>query len=222
MEIPKIFVISPKEMAERREETKIHLREVGLEPVFFSGIFGKDMKVRSLYNDSILPFPLTLSRVALGLNHWFLWQHVLLAEIPSAIIFEDDVLLPEDFIQFFHRTMSETPSDWDMIYMSLLYPERMMDERIGVTHIGGRVWKHVRANTPDGACDGLHAYMISLRGMKKLAKVRWRLDDHFDRWISFHVLPLLNVYIWYPSPIQQRPSGEEAGIWKSTIGEDEE
>ena len=217
-ELPRVLVISPKEMTERRQEVQKHLTSVGLEPKLFSGLYGKDVGLCSLYDDRFLPVPLTPSRVALGLNHWFLWQHILLAELPSAIIFEDDVLLPPDFIQWWHHCMAQTPSDWDMVYMSILFPERMMDGRIGVFRENREVWKHVRANSLDGACDGLHAYMLSLRGMRKLNGVRWRMGDHFDRWISFNVLPLLNVYIWFPSPIAQRPSGKSAGIWRSTMG----
>ena len=217
-ELPKILVISPKEMAERRAGAKEHLWSVGLQPTFFSGIYGKDMELRTLHGQE-LTVPLTPGRIALGLNHWFLWQHILLAELPSAIIFEDDVQLPPDFIQWWHHCMAQTPSDWDLIYMSLLYPERMRDGRIGAVHVNGEVWRHTQANSVDGACDGLHAYMISLRGMEKLKEVRWRLTDHFDRWISFNVLPLMNVYIWYPSVIAQRKSGLAAGVWKSTIGD---
>ncbi|MEI7942675.1 MAG: glycosyltransferase family 25 protein [Candidatus Riflemargulisbacteria bacterium] len=204
-EIPKVFVIALKELAERRNAAKTHLEALGLKPTLFSGLYGRDVGLISSrsQNDNIYR-RLTPNGLCLSLNHWFLWQHIVMAEIPQAIIFEDDILLPDNFKEFFDESMANTPTDWDMVYMSILFPDRIDDGRIRAVKVAGNVWRHIEANTWDGACDGLHAYMVTLEGAKKMIDVPLTLDEPMDRWMSFHILPYLKTFIWYPSPIVQR------------------
>ena len=216
MEIPKIFVISPKEMRDRGEVTEQHLRSVGLNPVMFSGLYGKNMRIMAV-NRNFMPTSnpvLSPAMVSLALNHWFLWQHMVLSEIPVAIIFEDDVVLPADFKDFFQKSVADTPSDWEMIYLSIAFPERMLEGKIGAERVSDRVWRHVVARTWDGATDGLHAYMLTLEGARKATSVPFTLDEPVDRWVSFNVSPFVKTYIWYPSPIRQR---SVVGEWKTTL-----
>ena len=201
MDIPKIFVISPKEMATRRESTERHLTSLGLNPTFFSGLYGNDVKIQSGHNDPNRPFAhyrnMSSGMLCCSLNH------VVLAGLPSAIIFEDDVCLPDDFLDFFNGMMTRTPNDWEMIYMSLLYPIRMFQGKIGADQVGEGVYRFRGMLAWDGACDGLYADVISQSAAKKFTDLRLTLDESMDRWISAHGLPLVNTYIWHPSEITQ-------------------
>jgi GR25 family glycosyltransferase involved in LPS biosynthesis len=207
MEIPKVFVISPKEIVLRRTATEKHLKEVGLSPIFFSGLYGNDVKLISGYNNPNRNFARyrdqTPNLLCCSLNHWILWQHVLMADIPAAIIFEDDVILPSNFLEYFDGMMAQTPNDWEMIYMSILYPNRIEEGKLGADKVSDNVFKFRKSNTWDGTCDGLHAYVISQSAAKKFAGLRLTLDESMDRWISFNGLPLVNTYIWNPSPVTQ-------------------
>ena len=213
--IPQAFVIAPKEFPERRKITEEHLRSFGIQPVMFSGLYGKDVKLSSgrSVNQNIYT-RLTEGRLVLALNHWFLWNHIVMAEIPEAIIFEDDVVLPLDFPEFFDNSMSLTPDDWEMVYLAITYPERILDSRILAAKVEGHVWRHIGARTWDGMVDGTHAYMMTLEGARKALGTRFILDEPIDRWLSAHVLSLLKTYIWYPSPVKQRTG---TGEWKSVL-----
>jgi glycosyl transferase family 25 len=213
--IPQVFVIAPKEFPERRKATEEHLKSFGIEPIMFSGLYGKDVRLssgRSSVNN--IYTQLTEGRIVLALNHWFLWNHIVMAQIPEAIVFEDDVLLPSDFVEFFKRSVSLTPGDWEMVYLAITYPERILDGRIAATKVSGHVWRHRGARTWDGMVDGTHAYMMTLEGARKAISRRFILDEPIDRWLSAHVLLLLKTYIWYPSPIKQRTGTRE---WKSVL-----
>lgn len=214
MNLPKVFVIAPKEMTDRRNAAKTHLDALGIVPTMFSGLYGRDIGLMSSRGKSEHPyFKLNHNRIALALNHWFLWQHIVMTELPAAIIFEDDVLLPDNFNTFFAESLQNTPADWDMVYLSILYPERIEDGRIGAVKVASNVWQHLEAKTWDGACDGLHAYMLTFKGAQKMTSVPFALDEPIDRWVSFHVLPMMKTYIWHPSVVKQR-SG--TGQWTST------
>jgi len=204
--MPEIFVISPKEMPERRKMAVEHFEERGIEPVFFDGVYGKDAGLMSSWDDPKKPYSrLTPGKISLALNHWFLWQHVMLSRLPAAIIFEDDVILPEHFREVFRKNMDETPSGWDIIYLAITFPERLEDGRIKTEMVNSFVWKHKGMNAFDGTVDGTWAYMVSLKGATKLAEMRMVLDEPIDRWITLRALPSLNTYIWHPSPVKYRP-----------------
>lgn len=202
--IPRVFVIGLSQMPDRWRTTEKHLQSLGIEPTVFLGLYGKDLGLESTKDiKNNLYFKLTHNRVALALNHWFLWNHIALLNVP-AIILEDDVMLPDDFFAFFTESMAETPADWEFVYLSLLYPDRLEDGRIGGQKLTGNVWRHTGPRTWDGACDGTHAYMVSAEGAKKMVGVPFALDAPIDRWISFNLLRRLRTYIWHPSPIKQR------------------
>lgn len=214
-QIPQAFVIAPKEFPFRRQITEEHLKSFGIQPVMFSGLYNKDVKLSSgRSNVNNIYTKLTGGRIVLALNHWFLWNHIVMAQIPEAIIFEDDVVLSSDFVEFFDRSMSMTPGDWEMVYLAITYPERILDGRIMANKVTGHVWHHMGAKTWDGMVDGTHAYMMTLEGAKKAISTRFVLDEPIDRWLSAHVLPLLKTYIWYPSPVKQRTG---TGEWKSVL-----
>ena len=211
-EISKVFVIGLKNMPERWRVTEAHLKSLGLNPKIFLGMYGKDSGLVSTKDlKSNLYFTLTPNRIALALNHWCLWNHIALSDdISSAIIFEDDILLPNNFSEFFDATLKQTPEDWDLVYLSTLYPERMIDGRMGVRKVAASVWQYVRAMSWDGACDGTYAYMVSKKGVQKMVEHPFTLNEPIDRWMSFVLLPRMQSYIWHPSPVRTRDA------WTST------
>lgn len=215
MELPVSFVISPNALMDRRRSTLEHLCSVGLRPKVFPGLYGEDVGLVPVHPVMTMGNSmLTKGQTSLALNHWFLWQHIVLAEIPIAIIFEDDIVLPDDFRRQFDNLMSRVPDDWEWFYLSMTFPDRMMDDRIVVNEICPDVWQHRECRTWDGAIDGSYAYMLKLSAAQKIAGMKFLLDEPIDRWISFNILPLVKTYIWHPSPIKQR-SG--IGGWKSSI-----
>lgn len=226
MDIPKVFVISPNAFKMRREITGKHLNDVGLNPTFFSGLNGAEVKLISGWNNPHRPFAKwmdqTPNMLCCSLNHWFLWQHVVLAGLESAIIFEDDVYLPDDFLKFYERMIAQTPNDWEMIYMSILYPENIHAGKLEAHVVGDGVFKFDRAASWDGTVNGLHAYVISQSAARKFCNLKLDLVESMDRWISFHGLPFTNTYIWNPSPITQHSDRSGKGTpapeeFKSTV-----
>jgi len=222
MEIPKSYVISPGPLTERREECVEHLRSVGIEPVVFWGLYGPQMRLGSRYNHPSRMYQhLKSATICLALNHWCLWSHIaLMGEDFQAIIFEDDVLLPENFVEEFPRAFSEVPDDWDIFYLSILYPKCIKKGKMRVQRVSDSIIRHIAATQWDGACDGLHAYMLNGRGAKKMMDTPFTLNEPVDRWVSFNVLPFMNAYIWHPSPVTQKSLGKvkKKERWRSTSG----
>jgi len=203
--MPEIFVIAPKEMPDRRKVSEEHFAERGVKPVFFDGVYGKDAGLMSSWDDPNKPYSrLTPGKISLALNHWFLWQHVVMSRLPAAIIFEDDVILPAHFQEVFQNHLAETPSGWDIVYLGITFPERIEDGRIRTERVNSFVWKHMGMNAFDGTVDGTWAYMVSLKGAEKLTSMRMVLDEPIDRWLTLKALDSLETYIWHPSPVKHR------------------
>ena len=212
-EIPPVFVISPPEMEGRHKACLEHLRKIGIEPILPRALYTDHVKFVSKYNRPNRVYQnLSGGSICNALNHWRIWQHIALSGIEAAIIFEDDVSLPSDFLDKFENAMGYLPSDWDIFYLSLAYPANIRKGKIRVEHVEGSVWRHIAATTWDGACDGQYAYMVSGEGARKMVPLPFDLNEPIDRWLSFNLLPFLNGYIWHPSPISQK-SGKE---WKSS------
>jgi len=227
--MPEVFVISPNALASRRQVCEDHLKDMGVSYQVFNGLFGDSMNIKTKFGrkrysqyDTIPYGNINSSTLCLGINHWCLWQHIFLSGIDMAIIFEDDVLLPDNFMDRFMDIMAGVPDDWDVIYLGLLFPERIESGKIMAVKIAPEIWKHIGTRTWDGTCDGMHAYMVSATGAKKMTQLKFSLREQIDRYVSFDMLPYLKTYIWKSSEIKQRTqvlrNKEDKGEWLSSVG----
>ena len=208
MMVMKTFVIAPPDMTERRRLCEERFSKCPVNPEFFNGLTGDVTGIASTKDDPAKPYSrLPPGKVALALNHWCLWQHIAMSNIQMSLIFEDDVMIPEGFWRNFHERLGRTPADWEIVYLGITFPERLEDKRIRAEKLDGGVWRHQGMNAFDGTVDGTWAYMLSLSGAKKLAGVRFELDEPIDRWLTFRALTGLKTYIWHPSVINHVPHG---------------
>ena len=194
-------MISVDRLSDRKETTISHLKEHGIVPVVMDGLDGQLITLSKTtvprgYGplDAKLIYKMSGCELCLGINHWCLWKHIAMSGIPNAIIFEDDVRLPDNFMDMFNEEMENVPEGWDMVNLGILYPERFSDGRCEVTHIKGKVWRFHKPNKWDGCLDGLHAYLLSASGAEKLAGMKFELHESIDRYLSFTVYLKMNVY----------------------------
>lgn len=121
------------------------------------------------------------------------------------IIFEDDIILCEDFDSHFHDFISKTPSDWDAIYFGSganLKPNKIVQNQIAY------LMDHPASRCADSIV------------LKKSA-----VCDLARTWFPFHIISDWElgyqhyyhnhkVYWWEPSLVRQ---GSEYGMFKSTL-----
>lgn len=116
-----------KELPERRAVTEAHFSERGLSDVrWWRGIHGRSWGLES----SIVSAPdggrLAPGKIGIKLSLHNLFQHLYYNETEEALIFEDDVVLCENFNERFAALYAALPADWDFCYVGWNWrePER--------------------------------------------------------------------------------------------------
>jgi glycosyl transferase, family 25 len=107
-----IFVISLRSAENRRAHIEKQFKQLNLDFEWFDAIDGKKLNEEDInkYCDiqAIRNAPNWLSRGAIGcaLSHFFVYQEIIKRNLPFALIFEDDVLLQNDFKDVVLSTLS--------------------------------------------------------------------------------------------------------------------
>lgn len=106
-------------------------------------------------------------------SHRQLWRKCLDERLPAIAIFEDDAVLPSDFIDIFPRAAAELPPDWALWH---LHSTKARTQPVGeyVVRIKSRMW-------------GTHGYLIrpaaceALLAIPAYEPVDYRMTDSYLR-----------------------------------------
>lgn len=165
-----IFVISLKEATERRATIKKTLDDLGLKFEFFDAIDGRQYNVlkESIYqpNKRLLFFGKHLIGGEIGclLSHKAIYQKISDENIKQALIFEDDIIINNGFLESLKELMKQ-PLPFDMIrFLSSPKLERLKLRPVYRLNAGYTVTRHT--GTPGGA----HATLATLKSAKLLLK----------------------------------------------------
>jgi GR25 family glycosyltransferase involved in LPS biosynthesis len=154
------------------------------------------------------------------ISHRNFWEQTLQGEEPYQIIFEDDVVLVDDFYNLALQRVAELeeavgPDSWDVLLLGGLgcvNPNR----RYGSYNIpafvsGGRrtprmISEHVHIpKRPFGT----HAYVLSKRGAEKLLRLAWKATYHVD--CVIWGMKELDLFISHPLLVYQDSSPSTVG-----------
>jgi GR25 family glycosyltransferase involved in LPS biosynthesis len=102
-----------------------------------------------------------ISNIAVYKSHTNLWKHIFDNRLQYALVFEDDVTIPENFLVELERILRNTPENWDILYFGIL---RMMAQKTKNSDFH-------RMLNKKGYNNGLHCYFMNLRSTKKLLKL---------------------------------------------------
>lgn len=140
---------------------------------------------------------LTLGSVGCALSHVAAAEEATKKSLSMACIFEDDVQLPLDAAQRIGTVVAKASSlvpDWDMLLLGWWdrggayvidggspSTSPSMNSSVGPDLVGvGRFW-------------GCHAYVLSSRGMKMLAKINTPVAEQIDSALSSSRLVILGI-----------------------------
>lgn len=203
---PICLVIACDELAERKAKCVEHLRERGVRAIFLRGVYGLGWGLRTVKQfdpgQSI-----SSGHVALNLNHFMCWQildTMLQNSDDYGIVFEDDVVLPDNFADEVFKVYKELfrlMPHWDLIFL-------------GSGDAGVRTWGKVteRIGGPDSRyCRqqdpwGTHALMIRKKAIPTLSRLMAIAERNMDQQLYQRVLKdnHLEWCMVLPSLVQQR------------------
>jgi glycosyl transferase family 25 len=156
-----ILVISLPFRQDRRVRIRQQMSHFGLSYAFLEAIHGQSLNPATMdqtrFTRSTLRY-LPKGSLGCALSHIRAWQQVLDQGWQYGLIFEDDVILTETFVEDLRARMPEVPPDFDLLYLGsgLTAPH----------HVRAFVSTHVFE--PHYPREGMYAYVVSAKGAHKL------------------------------------------------------
>ena len=148
---------------------------------------------------------LRIPEISLTIKFGKVFQQLSKEEADYFIIFEDDVVLCEDFEKHLHEYLSQTPNDWDAIYFGSgcnLKPKNVNADT-----------RSYKMEHPCSRC--ADSIIIKKKAIQELADTWFPFHLVSDWEIGYqHYLHNHNVYWWEPSLVVQ---GSQCGLYKSTL-----
>lgn len=179
------------ESPERQERAQAHFTERGVTDVHF--VMGINAEKAGLTAGHVYEIDAPGSGYKMGpkptgiwLGHYIAW--CVCAALPDEhfLIFEDDVILPEDWQEKYKKALADTPENWDVLFFGSCctegYPKK---------HIAGNIFE-----TKHAQC--LHAYAVSKRAVEKMIRTQRDCYGPVDILLIFHTFEHLKVYVVLP------------------------
>lgn len=129
--------------------------------------------------------------IGCNLSHYFIIERAKVLGFDSVMIFEDDVVLHDNFIQEFHACLPELPTDWNMLYFGGSHREP-------VQKISDRICKVSKTLTT-------HAYIIHRSMYDRALEMLRNLSEPVDCLFA-ELQKEFNVYVTNPPLAWQRES----------------
>jgi len=162
------YIISLNKPIELLEEIK----KYNLNPVLVEGINGKKLckeEIKKNTNSFYYNFG-PKSAIGCAMSHIKTWKIFLETKDDLCIIFEDDVIFEKRF-KYLNKYISNTPSDFDILLLGCLFCDNEF-----ITNI--KVNRYI--NIPSITA-GLHAYVLSKSGARKLLSIiENKINNHID------------------------------------------
>jgi GR25 family glycosyltransferase involved in LPS biosynthesis len=208
----KAYIISLEEPIKKNE----YLRTFGIDPVWVKGINGnKDLSKEKLYNLYVNAPYMPKAAIGCALSHIKIWREFIERDNKDekyVMIFEDDVVLEENFQQNMINALINVPADYDILYLGCVACDKNKSSIYETSTIfygknkrAGYVNPYI--SIPKMAY-GSHAYILSKKGAIKLLElIKGNLDEHID--MKLHSLASnekINSYVATPRLAYQTSS----------------
>lgn len=124
MNVP-IFVINLPIDVKRREAIETQLKNLGATFEIIPGIYGEDERVIERYDEARTMkdrgTPLTRGEKGCALAHALIYERIVKENIPHAVILEDDIVLPNNFLSIIESEVKKEHKKWDWLSFDYRY-----------------------------------------------------------------------------------------------------
>jgi GR25 family glycosyltransferase involved in LPS biosynthesis len=128
--------------------------------------------------------------IGCSLSHINAWKECRQTQSKAIIIFEDDAMIPPNFLTILNSLLLILPPDWDMVTLT---------EDPSCTNTN----KSNQTNQKElYSCTGLtgsHAYMLSAKGAEILLSRAFPIELHVDAYMAFMARTGYIEMLWYPA-----------------------
>lgn len=194
MKIDHVYFINLDRRTDRLHKMTKILQDSGLADISsrFSAIDGKKLKPEHLekYTDWVSSIFCCKSLIGCAMSHISIWKHFYHnTDYQNILILEDDIIMKTDINKFIKENEKRIPTDFDIFYLGCF---------LGNTtehHIGTKFLLSLAGKAPFNLKNskeindliikplfplGLHAYILSRSGAKKLIELSPIINTHID------------------------------------------
>jgi GR25 family glycosyltransferase involved in LPS biosynthesis len=226
LNVDKTYVVHYTRLIERRQKLQSQFRDHKIQAEYISSydkddltteeVEGYYVKEESSYDDSILktygpnsaPFrTLSDAEISCTIKHYEAIRRLGIECENYGLIFEDDVVLVDNFVELFNSYLERTPENWDAIFMGSCCDLKISSASERETEIAF-LKEHPASKCADG-------YILRKELAEKITKTMIPFNTISD-WELGHQLAIhdANVYWWEPPLLHQ---GSETGFFQSTL-----
>ena len=215
----RIFVLHYSKLTHRKQHILEQFKKNGIEEFEFIEHFDKDEitynECPEFHQNYITD---RRSELSLHLKHFYIYKLMVTENIDEALIFEDDVVLSDDFMKKLTEYLTQLPTTYDMLFIGggcqLHIPNTRL---ISNQYIYERC---VDLNKEgDGATRCTDSYIIHNRCAKKIcdyvSNLNYKINLPIDWWLNIAARDnKLNVYWSEPTIVTQ---GSQNGLFSRSI-----
>jgi GR25 family glycosyltransferase involved in LPS biosynthesis len=204
-----VYVMHHRPLVERKRYLDAYFKSIGESPIWIDEEYSTIPREKFVLKDPYGPEELSPGKVSIFEKHMRAYEHMVYMSHPPAehcLIFEDDMIFPEDFEQRFTKRFDATPDDYDLIFFSNgahLVPDpnsKLADELYLKAH-------------PASRC--VDAYIVRPEAAAKILdytlkdpRIELPTDHYINKAMKHHNM---RVYWWHPPLIDQ---GSATGVYK--------
>jgi GR25 family glycosyltransferase involved in LPS biosynthesis len=210
----KIFIIHYKKLVDRKNHILKQFEKNNITDFEFIEIDRDELQI---YDLSIFEDNYTNPKKAIFLSHYYAYTQIK-NNYEEALIFEDDVILSENFITIFNNYLKELPSDYDMLFIGdgcnlhipsnkLIENKYIYEKCLEPTDWGG-----------NGCGRCIDSYLVSKKCAIKLCKyinnITYKINITTDWWLNIAARDInFKVYWAEPTIVSQ---GTQTGLYVSS------
>ena len=217
--VNKIYIAHYSKLIERKLNLMLQTKAINLDCCWFEMeptqseidiLYNKNLwkpRILEMKNDFIQERQLKKSEISLEYKHLKIYEDIIKNNIDSALILEDDVILDNDFINKFNFNLSNTPKDWDVIFIG-----SGCDLHIPIEQQKPHTVAYKKEHPASKCTD---SYIIKKTAVEKILKTLIPFCFPIDFELNYQMyIHNLNVYWWEPSIVKQ---GSQNGLYGSSI-----
>ena len=194
IKIDKYYIINLDKDVERLNKFDVHAKKNNLNYTRFPAIDGKkinknDIRLKKYFSKNLKNY--NLIRKSCALSHITLWQRIKEEKNKFTIIFEDDVIIPNNFNNKLKLYLEQLPDNWDILFL-------------GGNQIIGKKYSEnlVIPDKSKFGNFGLFAYLINSKNINYIVDKCKNISLHIDNFVQKELGKRLNLFFCNPQLIE--------------------
>lgn len=216
--INKTYVINLEKRTDRWYNINKSFENINMQLTRWDAVYGKEMKEKEIEKNTTRTcyYFCSPSMIGCWLSHCRLWKHIVKNREDKVLILEDDSYPVKNFNNKVDKYFKQVPGNWDILFLgSFGSCDNSVFEKNFFYLYGGHKNRPVYIDgkkQPNiirpGFPLGLHAYMLSYKGAKKLIETKLfdKANYHIDHELATKIVndKKFNVYAFTPPLINQQ------------------